>query len=201
MSVAEKEAWDTGTSWLMSAQQAWERLGELKSKMFDPRKAQRHVRMLRSDLEEAEEKADGRSKAVFKKVLGTLTKLVADLNRVHWSMAGERFREETMLTLDSMQRQIESALPAMARMAAEETRLRDRVVRLAYENPELRPHLLPLLKSAAASYPFLEREIEDDYKRKAITRDERDDLLKSVRNSDSEKEARKVVDSHRRGRA
>ena len=27
--------------------------------------------------------------------------------------------------------------------------LRTRVIRLAYQNPELRPHLLPILKSAA----------------------------------------------------
>lgn len=47
----------------------------------------------------------------------------------------------------------------------------------------------------------LEKEVESDFRRKAITLGERDDLLKLIQNSDSETEARKVVDSHRRGRA
>ena len=34
--------------------------------------------------------------------------------------------------------------------------LRSKVIRLAHENPELRPHLLPLLKEGKESYPWNE---------------------------------------------
>lgn len=191
-----KEAWDTGTSWVMSAHRAWERLGDLKHLMSDPRKAQRSVQMLRSDLEEAEEKADPRTKRVFVKILATLSDLISDLNRVRWSMVGERFREDTLLTLDEMRWQIESTLPsAVSRMASEEVALRGRLIRLAYANRGLRQHLLPLIKSA--SYSDLEREVEDDFRRGAITRDEKSDLLQRIRKSETRRDAEKVVSEAR----
>ena len=141
-----KQAWDAGASWLISAQKAWERLGDLKNWIQDPRRAQRQIQMLRSELEEAEEKAEGRSRIALRKVLGTLKEMVKNLNRVGWSLAGDRLREETMNTIDDMRRQIEMSLPSTARVASEDDRLLKDTIRLAYENPELRPVLLPLIK-------------------------------------------------------
>lgn len=77
--------------------------------------------------------------------------------------------------------------------------LRSRVIRLAYAQPAFRPHLLPLLKQAG-SFPRVTREVEDDYKRKAITSRERDELLESIENAETEREAQKIVADHRKGR-
>jgi len=113
--MSEKEAWDAGTSWLMPAHKAWVRLGDLNGFLVkNPRLAQRHVSQLRSDLEEAGEKASGKAQQVVRKVLGTLKELIADLNRVRWSMVGERFREDTKVTVDGMRRQLAQALPVTA---------------------------------------------------------------------------------------
>lgn len=111
--------------------------------------------MLRSDLEEAEEKSNGRAKATFRKVLGILQGMMKNLNRVDWSLTGERLREETMLTIDDMRRQIEGTLSSAVpvRMAtSEDNVLRQKVIRLAYENPELRPKLLPIIAARGMDF-------------------------------------------------
>jgi len=76
--------------------------------------------------------------------------------------------------------------------------LRSRLIRLAFEQPQLREHLLPLVRTA--SYPTVVREIEQDYRRKALTLSEREELLRAVANAATEREARRIVDQHRRGR-
>jgi len=82
------------------------------------------------------------------------------------------------------------------------TDLRSKVIRLAHQNPELRPHLLPLLKESKTASPFprVKREIEEDYKRKAITSGERDELLEAIGNAETERDAQKIVGDHRKGR-
>jgi hypothetical protein len=43
--------------------------------------------------------------------------------------------------------------------------LRSKVIRLAHQNPGLRPHLLPLLKGAAMSPPDRKKKVMDIFKR------------------------------------
>lgn len=56
------------------------------------------------------------------------------------------------------------------------------------------------MKKASKKYPRVVKDIEDDFKRKAITVRERDELLKSVEDAETEREAEKIVRDHRRGR-
>jgi hypothetical protein len=76
-------------------------------------------------------------------------------------------------------------------------RLRSKLIRLAHRKPELRPHLLPLLKTAG-SFPRVEREIENDYRRRAITVSERTELLRAIEDAETEREAMKIVSDHRK---
>lgn len=80
--------------------------------------------------------------------------------------------------------------------------LRSKIIHLAHQNPELRPHLLPLLRESKTAGPFprVKREIEEDFKRKAITRGERDELLEAIENAETEREAQKIVTDHSKGR-
>jgi hypothetical protein len=77
--------------------------------------------------------------------------------------------------------------------------LRSKVIRLAHANPALRPHLLPLLKEAGG-FPRVVKEVEDDYRRKAITVGEKNDLLAAIEDAETEQEAKKLVADHRKGR-
>ena len=78
------------------------------------------------------------------------------------------------------------------------TDLRSKLIRLAHAKPELRPALLPLLKTG--SFPRVVKEVEDDYRRKAITVGEKNELLAAIENAETEQEAKKLVADHRKGR-
>ncbi len=78
--------------------------------------------------------------------------------------------------------------------------LRSSLIRLAQARPELRSSLLPLLKEASA-FPRVVREVEDAYRRKAITTGEKNELLAGIENAETEREAQKIVDDHRKGRS
>lgn len=56
-------------------------------------------------------------------------------------------------------------------------------------------------RMASSEYPSVVREVEDDYKRKAITRGERDELLAAISGASSKQEAERIVSEHRKGRA
>ncbi|TFH58910.1 MAG: hypothetical protein E4G90_10525 [Gemmatimonadales bacterium] len=77
--------------------------------------------------------------------------------------------------------------------------LRSRLIRLAHTNPEIRDQILPLLKTAK-KFPNVVRDIEDDYKRKAITSGEKSELLDAVEDAETERDAAKIVQEHRKGR-
>lgn len=81
------------------------------------------------------------------------------------------------------------------------TTLRSKLIRLAHQQPALRPHLLPILTRTAGSYPRIERELKDDYARKAITSGEYRELLSAIENAETEREAQKIVADHRKGRS
>jgi hypothetical protein len=55
--------------------------------------------------------------------------------------------------------------------------------------------------AASSEYPSVVREVEDDYKRKAITRGEREELLAAISGASSKQEAERIVSEHRKGRA
>lgn len=78
------------------------------------------------------------------------------------------------------------------------TNLRSKLIRLARAKPELRPALLPLLKTG--SFPRIVKEVEDDYRRKAITVSEKNELLAAIEDAETEQEAKKLVADHRKGR-
>lgn len=77
--------------------------------------------------------------------------------------------------------------------------LRKALIRVAFQHPELRPDLLPLLKTAG-KFPQVERDVEADYRRRAITVGERDELLRAIQEAESLREAQQIVSDHRRGR-
>lgn len=56
-------------------------------------------------------------------------------------------------------------------------------------------------RMASSKYPSAVREVEDDYKRKAITWRERDELLAAISGASSKQEAERIVSEHRKGRA
>lgn len=56
-------------------------------------------------------------------------------------------------------------------------------------------------RMASSKYPSVVREVEDDYKRKAITRGEREELLSAISGASSKQEAERIVSEHRKGRA
>jgi hypothetical protein len=82
--------------------------------------------------------------------------------------------------------------------------LRSKMIRLAGSLPkgshERRAILGALTAESAERYPEVVAEIEGDFRRKAITTSERDDLLRDVRRAPNEREAWGVIDRHRRSR-
>jgi len=79
--------------------------------------------------------------------------------------------------------------------------LRSRLIHLAHENSELRPHLLPLLKEAAKEkWPRAMAEAERDRQRGVMTGGEYSDLVKEVQNAKSESDAFSIISKYRRMR-
>ena len=77
--------------------------------------------------------------------------------------------------------------------------LRAATIKLAFDNPgPVREALLPIL--AAAKYPRVLHDIENDFNRRAITVSEKNDMQRRVRDADSEEDAWRIVDEARRGR-
>ncbi|NBR67989.1 MAG: DUF2958 domain-containing protein [Actinobacteria bacterium] len=54
--------------------------------------------------------------------------------------------------------------------------------------------------ASAVKHPSVVREVEDDYRRQAITRGERDELLREIAGAESKQDAQRIVDQHRKGR-
>lgn len=54
--------------------------------------------------------------------------------------------------------------------------------------------------ASAHKYPAVVRDIESDYRRKAITQSERQELLDAVENAESLRDATRIVEQHRKGR-
>jgi hypothetical protein len=77
--------------------------------------------------------------------------------------------------------------------------LRGQIVRLAYQKPEFRPALLPLLKRAK-SYSRAYDAVSDDYRKGEITVYELNFLYALIEKAKSEQEAMRIVQNHRRGR-
>lgn len=69
---------------------------------------------------------------------------------------------------------------------------------------KLREHSRMRRRGSAGSvrkkYPAVMREIDGDYQRHAITRDERRELMEAVEKAETEGDAQRIVDQHRRGR-
>ena len=76
---------------------------------------------------------------------------------------------------------------------------RSALIRLAYARPDLRPALLPLLKKAS-NFSRVVKEVEEDYKRKAITVREKNELLAAIEDAETEEQAMGLVRNHRKGR-
>jgi hypothetical protein len=54
--------------------------------------------------------------------------------------------------------------------------------------------------ASSSKYPSVARQIEEDYKRKAITQDERRELLEAIENAGSRQDAERVIEQARKGR-
>lgn len=54
--------------------------------------------------------------------------------------------------------------------------------------------------ASASKYPSVARQVEEDYRRKAITQGERGDLLKAIESAESRQDAERVVEQARKGR-
>jgi hypothetical protein len=81
------------------------------------------------------------------------------------------------------------------------TTLRSKAIRLAYINPALRPHLLPLLKEAAKDkWPQAMAEAKADKQRGVMTTGEYNDLIKAIQNADSADDASDLVSKARKSR-
>lgn len=79
--------------------------------------------------------------------------------------------------------------------------LRSRLIHLASENPELRPHLLPLLKEGAKEkWPKAMAEAERDRQRGVMTGSEYSDLVKEIQGAKSESDAFSIISKYRRMR-
>jgi hypothetical protein len=76
------------------------------------------------------------------------------------------------------------------------------MIRLAASMPKGSSERKALLEVLLASerFPAVLADIEDDFKRGALTRRERAELREAVSNASSEQEAWRVVDQHRKGR-
>jgi hypothetical protein len=54
--------------------------------------------------------------------------------------------------------------------------------------------------ASASKYPSVARQVEEDYRRKAITQGERSDMLNAIENAGSRQDAERVVEQARKGR-
>ena len=79
---------------------------------------------------------------------------------------------------------------------------RSALIRLAHTRPDLRSVLLPFLKNAASApkFPRIVKEVDEDYRRKAITVGEKNELLAAIEDAETEQQAQKIVADHRKGR-
>ena len=56
------------------------------------------------------------------------------------------------------------------------------------------------VEASTSKHPSVARQVEEDYKRKAITRGERDELLEAIDSADSRREAEKLIEQARKNR-
>jgi hypothetical protein len=54
--------------------------------------------------------------------------------------------------------------------------------------------------ASTSKYPSVARQVEEDYRRKAITQGERSDMLKAIESAESRQDAERVVEQARKGR-